>query len=207
MGRKLGGRSVPFLGRGAVSPYNTKSPVPTPTSIPSNNLIHLAIWTQQICVENWGLCPFGEGEPGPHLTQCGHGRGYLHAKFHLHPPAVWPQYINSIDRTGQTDRQDKQDRQRSDNIGRTVLQTVAQKRFILCYRPVLSILSATLVYCGQTVGWIMHAATRYGGRRWFRPHCVNWGPSSPPKGQSPNFRPMSVVAKGLDGSICHLVRR
>jgi len=33
-------------------------------------------------------------------------------------------------------------------------------------------------------------------------------PSSPPKGtQPPNFRPMSIVAKRLDGSRCHLVRR
>jgi len=31
-------------------------------------------------------------------------------------------------------------------------------------------------------------------------HCVRWGPSSPfINGQSPNFRPMSVVAKRLDG--------
>jgi len=32
-------------------------------------------------------------------------------------PVVWPQYINVTDRTGQ----------RSDSVGRTVLQTVAQK--------------------------------------------------------------------------------
>ena len=36
-------------------------------------------------------------------------------------PTVWPQYTNITDRRGQTDRQ------RSDSIGRTVLQTVAQK--------------------------------------------------------------------------------
>jgi len=34
---------------------------------------------------------------------------------------IWPQYTNV------TDRQTGQDRQRSDNIGRTVLQTLAQK--------------------------------------------------------------------------------
>ena len=34
------------------------------------------------------------------------------------------------------------------------------------------------------------------------------GDSAPPKGtQPPNFRPMSVLAKRLDGSRCHLVRR
>ena len=47
-------------------------------------------------------------------------------------------------------------------------------------------------------------------RSW--PHCVRWGPSSPPpKGHSPtqppNFRSISVVAKWLDGSRCHLVWR
>jgi len=69
---------------------------------------------------------------------------------------VWPQYTNVADRqTGQTDRQD---RQRSDTTGWTVLETVAQKRFALCYRtvvlPLLSCLSVTLVYYGQDVGWI-----------------------------------------------------
>jgi len=40
-----------------------------------------------------------------------------------------------------------------------------------------------------------------GGRPRLRPHCVRWGPSSPKMGHSPaNFRPMSVVAKLLDGS-------
>jgi len=33
-------------------------------------------WPQQIWAENWvGLCPFGGGELGPRLTQCGRGRG------------------------------------------------------------------------------------------------------------------------------------
>jgi len=44
--------------------------------------------------------------------------------FILIHPAVWPQYTNVTDRTGQTDRTV---RQRSDSIGRVVLQTVAQK--------------------------------------------------------------------------------
>jgi len=38
--------------------------------------------------------------------------------FILIHPTVWPQYTNVTDRTGQTV-------QRSDSIGRTVLQTVA----------------------------------------------------------------------------------
>jgi len=32
-----------------------------------------------------GLCPFDEGELGPHLTQCGCGRGVPRAKFRLDP--------------------------------------------------------------------------------------------------------------------------
>ena len=39
------------------------------------------------------------------------------------------------------------------------------------------------------------------------PHCVRWGPSSPPsKGNGPAiFGPFSVVAKWQDGLRCHLV--
>jgi len=47
------------------------------------------------------------------------------------------------------------------------------------------------VCCGQTAGWIK----------------IRWRPSSPPKGTDPNFRPMSIVAKQLDGSRRHFVRR
>jgi len=43
--------------------------------------------------------------------------------------------------------------QRSDSIGQTVLQTVAQKRFALCYRTVLLSICDVGVF-GQTVGWI-----------------------------------------------------
>jgi len=61
------------------------------------------------------------------------------------------------------------------------------------------------VYCGQMAGWIKMPL----GRK------VGLGPGNivfdadpaprTPKGQSPNFRPMSVVAKRLDGSRCRLV--
>ena len=73
----------------------------------------------------------------------------------------------------------------------------------------LCVLSVTLVYCGQTVGWIkMKLGTEVG----IGPcHIVLDGDSVPPKrGIDPpalNFRPMSVVAKRLDGLRCHLVRR
>jgi len=77
----------------------------------------IAIWA-----ENW-LCPFWGiygGELSPHLTQCGLGRG--DDKFRLDPsnPTVLPQYTKIAD---------IQDRQRSDSIGRTVLQTVAQNAY------------------------------------------------------------------------------
>ena len=59
-------------------------------------------------------------------------------------------------------------------------------------------------YCDQTGAWIKsrcHLVPRLTSPRRY---CVRWGPSStlPKRGQSPlpNFRPMSIVAKGLDGS-------
>ena len=86
------------------------------------------------------------------------------------------------------------------------------KRFDICYRTAiclsvcLSVLSVTLVYCGQTVGRIklklgMHVCLGPG-------HTVLDGDPAPPKwAQPPNSRPMSVVAKRLNLSICHVVRR
>ena len=71
--------------------------------------------------ENGWLCPFRKGELGPHLIQCGQAEAYLHAKFHLDPS-------NRFSTIHQRHRQtDRQDRQRSDSIGRTVLQAVAQE--------------------------------------------------------------------------------
>jgi len=60
---------------------------------------------------------------GPHPTQCGQGRGlYLRAKFHLDPSNRLATMRERHRQTGQTG----QDRQRSDSIGRTVLQTVGE---------------------------------------------------------------------------------
>ena len=44
-------------------------------------------------------------------------------------------------------------------------------------------------------GWMDQDGTWHGGRRWSRPHCARWGPSSPPQngGQSPKFWPISIA--------------
>ena len=69
----------------------------------------------------WGRAavPLFVGELGPHLTQCGLRRSYLRAKCHLDPSS----------RLATIHQRYRQDTQRSDSIGRTVLQTVAQKPF------------------------------------------------------------------------------
>ena len=76
----------------------------------------------------------------------------------------------------------------------------------------LSVLSLCSVYdvdVLQPNGWMHQRATCYGGRPRRSPHCVRWGRSSFPKmgTAAPNLRPMYVVAKRLNGSRCHLLRR
>ena len=60
-------------------------------------------------------------------------------------------------------------------------------------------------------GWTDQNATWYRGRPWPRPHYLRWGlknSSLPPKkSTTSNFWPISVVAKLLNGSRCHLLRR
>ena len=58
-------------------------------------------------------------------------------------------------------------------------------------------------------GWMDQDATWHGCRSRLRLHCATWGPSSPPPkgGRAPNFLPISIVAKWLDASRCHLVWR
>jgi len=69
-------------------------------------------------------------------------------------------------------------------------------------------LSVTLVYCGQTVGWIkMKLSVEVGVGPG---HIVLDGDPAPlPKRGTaiPQYWPMPVVAKRLDGSRCHLVER
>jgi len=59
-------------------------------------------------------------------------------------------------------------------------------------------------------GWMDQDETWHAGRPWSWPQSVRWEPSSPyPKGDGarPQFRPISIVAKFLDGSRCNLVGR
>ena len=75
----------------ARSPSNTNSPAPRPTSIPSDILVHPAVWSQRTLTENWGLCPFrgrvpsNTMSPGPRPTSIPSGI-FIH-------PAIWPQQI------------------------------------------------------------------------------------------------------------------
>jgi len=61
------------------------------------------------------------------------------------------------------------------------------------------------ICCGQMAGWIKMPLGREIG---LSPSDIasDGDPASlPQKGRSPSFRPMSIVAKRLDGSRCHLV--
>jgi len=92
----------------------------------------------------------------------------------------------------------------------TVCKTVRpmlSDRCPVCLSVCLSYLSVMLVYCGQTVGWIKMKIGVWVG---FSPaHIVLDGDSALPlpKGHTPNIWPMSIVAKRLHGSRCHLVWR
>jgi len=63
------------------------------------------------------------------------------------------------------------------------------------------------IYCGQTTGWIKMPLCTEAGLS--SGHIVLDGDPAPgpQRGTAPNIRPMSIVAKRLDGSICHLVRK
>jgi len=117
-GRKEGA-AVPLSQAGWV-PSNTKSPGPRPTSIPSGILIHPAIWPQQIWAENWGLCPVEGGEGGFSSNSVARGEAYLHAKFQL-DPSNRSATVHERYRQDRTDWTDRQAEQRSDSIGRTVV--------------------------------------------------------------------------------------
>ena len=116
-----GGSCAPLLGAGgAGSSPITMWPGTRPTSTPSGILIHSAIWPQQIWAENWGTALWGRGVGSPSNTMCLGPEPPCMPSFILIRPNIWPQCTNVTD-IRQTDRQ------RTDSVGRTVLQTVAQK--------------------------------------------------------------------------------
>jgi len=110
---------VSFFGWRAGSLSNTKSLWPRPTSISSRILIHPAVWSQWTWAENWGwgCAPLGRESWIPIKHNVAGAEAYPHAKFHL----------DLSNRLATIHKHRRQDRQRSDSIGRTVLQTVAQK--------------------------------------------------------------------------------
>jgi len=137
MGQYWGEVLCPLYG-GARSPSNTMTPGSKSTSVPSGILIHPAAWPQQTWADNWGLCPFWGGRAGSPSNRMWPGpRHTWLPSFILIHPTVWPKYTNVADRTGQTERQ------RSDSIQRTVLETVAQR----------TTTSLMILYAGQP-GWI-----------------------------------------------------
>ena len=72
----------------------------------------------------WAGSPSNTVLPGPRPTSM--------PSFILIHPTFWPQYTNVTDRTGQdtqTWQTDRTERQWSDSIGRTVLQTATQKDY------------------------------------------------------------------------------
>jgi len=130
-GRKFGGSVSPHFGEGgAGSPSNAKATGPRSSSIPSDILV----WRDMGRKLERGLCPLGGGGAAwvPSNTMWPGPRPTCVPSFILIRATVWSQCKNVTDGTGE----DRQDRQRTDSIGRTVLQTVAQKRFALCYQTV-----------------------------------------------------------------------
>jgi len=79
-----------------------------------------------------------------------------------------------------------------------------------CLSVCLIVLSVTFVYSnwGQTVGWIMMKLGMHVG---LGPGQIvlDGNPAPPPEkgAESPNFRPISIVAKRVNGLRCHLVWR
>jgi len=117
MGRKLG--AVPLLG-GAGSPPNTLSPGPKPA--PKWHLDPFShLDTIDMGQKVRGCCaPFLRRGASPHLTQCGQGQG-------LPPYQVSSWFILLFGHNTPTLQRGQTERQRSDSIGWTILQTVTQK--------------------------------------------------------------------------------
>ena len=125
-GPKTGEALPPFWRGRTGSPSNTMSLWSKPTSLPSGILMHPASWPQQIWAENWGPVPhWGRRAGSPSNTIWPGPRPTRMPSFILIRPTVLATIHQRHRRTGQTDRKTGQ---RSDSIGRTVLQAVAHKK-------------------------------------------------------------------------------
>jgi len=82
------------------------------------------------------------------------------------------------------------------------------KWFAVCYGTVVCLSLCNVVVLWAN-GWMDQDNPEYGGRPRSRRNYVRWKPSSPRDmgTAAPTFRPMSTVAKQLDGSGYQLVRR
>jgi len=114
------GDAVPLSG-GAGFPSNTMWSQQRSTFLPRGILIHPAVWPRHGPTIG-RLCPFfGRAAGFPSNTMWpGSGPTSMPSFIFMHA-TVWPQY------TKVTDRRTEQTGQKTDSIGRTILQTVAQK--------------------------------------------------------------------------------
>ena len=143
--------------------------------------------TQLVMVTVWPKTRPGQLKPGSIDLKCGPTR-----------PAVW---------TGPARPGPRPDPARP-VYGRLFVKTVRPIRYWTVVLSVcLSCLSVTLMYCGQTVGWIkMPLGMRVG----IGPSDIvlDGDPSPlPKKGRAPNLQPVSTIAKRLDGSRWNLACR
>ena len=123
MGRKFGGGLRPLFGEEERGPHLTQSRLRRGylyTKWHLDPCSHLAATDMSRKLK--GCAPFAGG--GATVE------AYVHAKFHLDPSNRLAT-IHQRYRQDRTDRTGQKDIQRSDSIGRNVLQTVAQK--VLCF--------------------------------------------------------------------------
>ena len=145
-----------------------------------------------------GCAPLGEVELGPHLTQCGQGRG-LSAR-QVSSWSIQPFAACTI-------------HQRYRETGQDINNGLIAYREPFCKRSpknsYVSHISYTDLGLGLYLQFRPHRPSYF--TSWFiqnlsavhRPHCVRWRPSSPSSQRGtapPNFRPMSTVEKRLDAS-------
>jgi len=124
------------------------------------------------------------------------------------PPmrAHWRQLANTIDPSAHQSSQPKWQIDRFIHFWATIYKPVRRMLSDRC----LSVCPVCNVGVLWPNGWMDQDETWRAGRPRPWSHCITWGPRYPsPKGAQPlpNFRPIPVVDKRLDGSRCHLVRR